>query len=168
MEPAVPDPEVAKTLRRVMALGWLDAHRDLKDDVESALAKSSDPASKEVLETAWRTALAVDKFSEQLEHLRLALDELSGGKFGGETVDTLPESIVSALKSALTRYFAYLASFGPDEIWLKKKVEQELGGSLLLVKQRCSGMEPDWGKVSLLGTSGLAGSYIERRGVTMP
>ena len=37
-----------------------------------------------VLQTAWSAAQAVEKFGDRLEQLRMAVDELSGGKFGGE------------------------------------------------------------------------------------
>jgi len=63
-------------------------------------------------------------------------------------VGNLPEPVKAALLSALRRYTAYLASFSDDEEWLKKKVENELGASLLLVKQRCAGLESEWNQAS--------------------
>ncbi|GJP76345.1 hypothetical protein CLOP_g6804 [Closterium sp. NIES-67] len=109
-------------------------------------------------------AEAVEVFGEKLELLRLDLDELSGGKFGGEAVGKIPEDMKAALTSALKRYSAYLGAFKEEEGWLQRKVKEELGGALITVKQRCSGLEEEWNQISLLGTSGLSGSYIEQRG----
>lgn len=127
------------------------------------MASSSDEAAKRALKSAKVAAEAVETFLEKLESLRMNLDELSGGKFGGEVVQDIPEDLKQALTTALARYSTYLDSFGADEEWLRKKVQEEVGGALLPVKQRCSGLEPEWNKISLLGTSGLSGSYIERR-----
>ena len=44
----------------------------------------SDEASKAALESGKLAAEAVEEFGEVLESLRLEVDELSGGKFGGE------------------------------------------------------------------------------------
>ena len=55
--------------------------------------------------------------------------------------------LLDALKSALSKYNTYLASFGEDEFYLKKKVEVELGSLLAHIKQRCSGLGPEWGNV---------------------
>lgn len=161
--PTVNDPKIAKALNLLVAHPWLEIEEDVKQDVEKALTESSDEAGKVTLQTAWAAAEAVEAFGEKLEHLRMALDELSGGKFGGEEVADIPEGLKEALKSSLRRYNKYLEAFEEGEDWIKKKVEVELGGSLLTVKQRCSGLEAAWGKVSLLGTSGLSGSYIEKR-----
>lgn len=43
----------------------------------------------------------------------------------------------------------YLSAFGEDEAYLRKKVELELGGVLLQIKQRLTGMDPKWSEVSL-------------------
>mgnify|MGYP000650933387 CR=1 FL=1 len=55
--------------------------------------------------------------------------------------------LLEALKSALSKYNTYLASFGDEEFYLKKKVEVELGSLLTHIKQRCSGLGPEWGNV---------------------
>ena len=44
----------------------------------------SDEASRAALQSGKVAAEAVEEFGEVLEHLRLEVDELSGGKFGGE------------------------------------------------------------------------------------
>jgi hypothetical protein len=41
----------------------------------------------------------------------------------------------------------YLSAFGEDEVYLRKKVETELGGVLLQIKQRLTGMDPKWSEV---------------------
>ncbi|KAL5982426.1 hypothetical protein ACLOJK_016497, partial [Asimina triloba] len=51
-----------------------------------------------------------------------------------------------ALRAAYKRYKVYLDAFGPDETYLRKKVEVELGGKMIHLKMRCSGLEPEWGK----------------------
>lgn len=62
-------------------------------------------------------------------------------------VDAIPEPLRAALETSLHKYEAYLHSFSDGETWLKRKVELELGGSLLTVKQRCSGMGNAWSQV---------------------
>lgn len=42
----------------------------------------------------------------------------------------------------------YLNSFGPDETYLRKKVETELGTKMIHLKMRCSGIGSEWGKVN--------------------
>ena len=66
---------------------------------------------------------------------------------GVQMVAAIPEPLRAALETSLQKYEAYLHSFGDDEMWLKKKVEVELGGSLMTVKQRCSGMGTAWSQV---------------------
>jgi hypothetical protein len=41
----------------------------------------------------------------------------------------------------------YLESFGPEENYLRKKVETELGTKMIHLKMRCSGIGSEWGKV---------------------
>lgn len=59
----------------------------------------------------------------------------------------LPYEFVKALKTAFERYTAYLEAFGPDETFLLKKVENELGTRMIHLKMRCGGLGPEWGKV---------------------
>ncbi len=75
----------------------------------------------------------------------------------------MPEEIQDALRAAYKRYSNYLEAFGPEETYLRKKVETELGCQMIYIKMRCSGLDAEWGKVSLLGTSGISGSYIDQR-----
>eukprot|EP00271_Cylindrocystis_brebissonii_P008562 TRINITY_DN22949_c0_g1_i1.p1 TRINITY_DN22949_c0_g1~~TRINITY_DN22949_c0_g1_i1.p1 ORF type:complete len:246 (+),score=60.88 TRINITY_DN22949_c0_g1_i1:133-870(+) len=162
--PPVEDPAISRAVNYLLANEWLEIEEDVRSEVESVLAQATDDKDgKAALENAWSAAQAVEKFAEKLEFQRQALDELSGGKFGGESVGTIPDVLKESLRTSLERYTKYLGAFSADEEWLKKKVELELGASLLTVKQRCSGLEPEWGMVSLLGTSGLSGSYVEKR-----
>ena len=62
----------------------------------------------------------------------------------------LPVYLEDAIRAAYKRYTAYLDSFGPDEAYLRKKVETELGTKMIHLKMRCSGIGSEWGKVNLL------------------
>jgi hypothetical protein len=62
-------------------------------------------------------------------------------------VGPLPGYVEEAVKSAYHRYMTYLASFGPEEHHLRKKVETELGTKMIHLKMRCSGIGAEWGKV---------------------
>lgn len=64
-----------------------------------------------------------------------------------KNVDRLPDYLEDALKAAYKRYVTYLDAFGPDEAFLKKKVENELGTKMIHLKMRCSGIGSEWGKV---------------------
>lgn len=160
--PSISDADVLKALRQLLAVNWIEIPDEVEDAVESALSKKTDDvAAQEALASAWRAADAVEKFSGTLVSLRMELDELSG--LGGEKVRPLPSFLVDALAAAFSRYNRYLSTFKDDEMYLKKKVEIELGSLMVHIRQRCSGLGPQWGNVSLLGTSGLSGSYIEHR-----
>ena len=68
----------------------------------------------------------------------------------------LPDEFANALDTVYKRYTAYLDSFGPDEAFLRKKVEMELGTKMIHLKMRCSNIGSKWGKVYssfLLGLS---------------
>lgn len=59
----------------------------------------------------------------------------------------MPDHIKNALCTTFDRYSTYLNSFGPDESYLRKKVETELGAKMIHLKMRCSGLGAEWGKV---------------------
>ncbi|GJP43783.1 hypothetical protein CLOM_g3199 [Closterium sp. NIES-68] len=162
--PRVSDPNALNTLKEALATGWIPCDSSLISKIDKTIASTEDAVAKEALTSLKAAAEAVEVFGEKLELLRLDLDELSGGKFGGEAVGKIPEDMKAALTSALKRYSAYLGAFKEEEGWLQRKVKEELGGALITVKQRCSGLEEEWNQISLLGTSGLSGSYIEQRG----
>ncbi|CAI6000158.1 unnamed protein product [Closterium sp. NIES-65] len=153
--PRVNDPSALSTLKEALATGWVPCDSSLIAKIDKTIKSTDDAVAKEALSALKAAAEAVEVFGEKLELLRLELDELSGGKFGGEAVGKIPEDIRVALSSALRRYSAYLEAFGADEGWLQRKVKEELGAVLITVKQRCSGLEDEWNQISLLGTSGL-------------
>ncbi|KAJ7546403.1 hypothetical protein O6H91_08G038800 [Diphasiastrum complanatum] len=160
--PQFSDPDLKTAINRLFATSWLEIDSETREIVENSLAKASaDKAGYDALLNSWHAAQAVEKFSDALFSLKMELDELSGA--AGETVEKLPEGLYDALQAAFSRYTKYLSLFQEDETYLKKKVETELGSVLILIKQRCSGLDADWGEIALLGTSGLSGSYIERR-----
>lgn len=160
--PKIADPDLLHAVQRLMAVNWSEISEETKDAVSAALSKrTEDKAGQEKLANAWRAAKAVEQFSGTLVNIRMELDDLTG--FSGERVRPLPPLLMEAVKSALSRYNAYLAAFEEDDIFLKKKVEVELGSLLIHIRQRCSGLGPEWGNISLLGTSGISGSFIEYR-----
>lgn len=160
--PEIADPDVLHALRSLMAENWLEISEEATDAVDAALSKKTDDtAGQEQLINAWRAAEAVEKFSGTLVTIRMALDDLTG--VTGEKVRPLPPLLREALSSALSRFNTYLATFKEDEFYLKKKVEFELGTLLVHIRQRCAGLGPEWGNISLIGTSGLSGSFVELR-----
>ncbi|KAH7442543.1 hypothetical protein KP509_03G093400 [Ceratopteris richardii] len=160
--PDIADKNILHALKALMAVNWTEISDEAKDAVEAALTNStSDNAGLEKLKDAWRAAEAVEKFSGTLVTLRMCLDDMSG--LTGENVKPLPPLLLDALKTALSRYRNYLAAFKEDEFYLKKKVEVELGTLLVHIRQRCSGLDPEWGDISVIGTAGIAGSFIEYR-----
>lgn len=64
-----------------------------------------------------------------------------------QNVRPLPEEYEKAIKTLFNRYTEYLAAFEPKEIYLKKKVETELGSKMIYLKMRCGGLDADWAKV---------------------
>ncbi|GLJ37406.1 hypothetical protein SUGI_0759450 [Cryptomeria japonica] len=160
--PPVTDPDVKRALKNVLASDWGELKDSLNSIVMDALSKETDDKSgKEALANAWRAAEAVEHFSGVLESLRMEIDDISGST--GENVRPLPDELQGALQAAYKRYSNYLDAFGPEETYLRKKVENELGTSMIHIKMRCAGLDSKWGKVTLLGTSGISGSYIEQR-----
>ncbi|KAL7168636.1 hypothetical protein ACSBR2_038970 [Camellia fascicularis] len=122
---------------------------------------TDDKAAQEAVANVFHATEAVKEFSGMLMSLRMAIDDSTG--LGGEDVKPLPEEFVNALRAVYQRYIAYLDAFGPNETYLRKKVETELGTKMIHLKMRCSGVGSEWGKVTVLGTSGLLGSYVEHR-----
>ncbi|KAJ8772848.1 hypothetical protein K2173_028025 [Erythroxylum novogranatense] len=160
--PDINDPEVLLAFKDLMAESWDELPNSVIHDVKNALSKNTDDkAGQEVLKNVFRAAEAVEEFSGMVISLKMELDD-SIGSFG-EDVKPLPDEYANALHTVFQRYNDYLGAFGPDESYLQKKIETELGSKLIYLKMRCSGLDAQWGKVTLLGTSGLAGSYIEQR-----
>lgn len=64
-----------------------------------------------------------------------------------QDVKPLPDIFAKALLTAFQRYNAYLDAFKPDETFIRKKVENELGTRMIHLKMRCGGLGSEWGKV---------------------
>ncbi|MFS7951889.1 hypothetical protein Hanom_Chr07g00600511 [Helianthus anomalus] len=160
--PDIKDGDIKLAFRELMAVNWDELPDTVVNKTKRALSKNTeDKTSQEALANLLRAAEAVEEFSGFLVTLKMEIDDSVG--MSGENVKPLTDEVANALSVAFGRYYAYLDSFGPDEGYLRKKVENELGMKLIHLKMRCSGLGGDWGKVTVLGTSGLSGSYIEHR-----
>ncbi|KAF3957645.1 hypothetical protein CMV_017371 [Castanea mollissima] len=160
--PTIKDPELHNVFKDFLAGNWDHLPDALIHDAKAALSKTTDDTTgKEILANVFRAAEAVEEFSGILVSLKMEIDDSVG--ISGEDVKPMPEELKNALQAAFNRYTAYLDAFGPDETYLRKKVETELGTKMIHLKMRCSGLDSEWGKVTVLGTSGLSGSYVEQR-----
>ncbi|XP_071686727.1 succinate dehydrogenase subunit 5, mitochondrial-like [Rutidosis leptorrhynchoides] len=160
--PDIKDGDIKNAFKELMAVNWAELPDTVVNKTKRALSRNTeDKASQEALANLLRAAEAVEEFSGFLVTLKMEIDDSVG--MSGEDVKPLSDDVANALNVAFGRYYAYLESFGPDEGYLKKKVENELGMKLIHLKMRCSGLGGDWGKVTVLGTSGISGSYIEHR-----
>ncbi|EYU24391.1 hypothetical protein ABFS82_04G159100 [Erythranthe guttata] len=160
--PVIKDSEIERSFKDLMATNWDEIPSSVIEDVTKALSKSTeDNAAQETLKNVFRAAEAVEEFTGIIMSLKMELDDVIG--VSGENVKPLTEEYSKAMQTIFNRYAAYLAAFGPEESYLKKKVEMELGTKMIYLKMRCGGLAAEWGKVSVLGTSGLSGSYVEQR-----
>ncbi|KAL6509555.1 membrane anchor in succinate dehydrogenase complex [Orobanche gracilis] len=160
--PVTNDPEIGRAFQDLMATNWDKLSPSVVHCVKNALSKNTeDKAGKDVLRNVFRAAEAAEEFSGIIISLKMELDDVIG--LSGENVKPLTEEYSKALQTIFDRYTAYLASFGPEESYLKKKVEMELGTKMIYLKMRCGGLDAEWGKVTVLATSGLSGSYVEKR-----
>lgn len=160
--PDIKDGDIKHAFKELMAVNWAELPDTVVYKAKRALSKNTeDKANQEALANLLRAAEAVEEFSGFLVTLKMEIDDSVG--LSGENVKPLSNEVANALSVAFGRYYAYLDSFGEDEGYLRKKVENELGMKLIHLKMRCSGLGGDWGKVTVLGTSGLSGSYIEHR-----
>ncbi|KAL8232175.1 hypothetical protein R6Q57_001953 [Mikania cordata] len=160
--PEIKDGDIKLAFKELMAVNWDELPDTVVNKTNLALSKNTeDKTSQEALANLLRAAEAVEEFSGFLVTLKMEIDDSVG--ISGENVKPLTDEVANALRLAFGRYYAYLDSFGPGEVYLRKKVENELGMKLIHLKMRCSGLGGDWGKVTVLGTSGLSGSYIEHR-----
>ncbi|KAK2992279.1 hypothetical protein RJ640_020272, partial [Escallonia rubra] len=143
--PAIKDAEIEYAFKDLMAASWDELPDAVIYDAKNALSKNTDDkAGQEALANVFRAAEAVEEFSAMLVSLRMAIDDSVG--MSGENVKPLSDDFVNALRTAYQRYTAYLDAFGPDEEYLKKKVETELGTKMIHLKMRCSGLGSEWGK----------------------
>ncbi|KAJ1396936.1 hypothetical protein SESBI_32195 [Sesbania bispinosa] len=124
--PDIKDPELLNAFKDLMAENWSELPDGLIYDVKNALSKSTDDkAGKEVVENVFRAAEAVEEFGGILVTLKMEIDDSVG--LSGEDVKPLPDHMTNALRTIFDRYTTYLNSFGPEESYLRKKVEMELG-----------------------------------------
>lgn len=160
--PDIKDPEILNVFKDLMATNWDELPNAVVSDAKKALSKNTDDkAGQEILKNVFRAAEAVEEFGGKIMSLKMELDDIIG--MSGENVKPLPELHANAIRTFYQRYAVYLDSFGPGEGYLRKKVETELGSRMIYLKMRCCGLGAEWGKVTVLGTSGLAGSYVEQR-----
>ncbi|VVB15987.1 unnamed protein product [Arabis nemorensis] len=160
--PEIKDPDVLNAFKELMAADWAELPSDAVHDAKSAISKTTDDkAGQESLTNVFRAAEAVEEFGGILTSIKMEIDDSIG--MSGENVKPLPSDLAKALHTVYQRYAEYLDSFESDEVYLKKKVEMELGTKMIHLKMRCSGLGSEWGKVTVLGTSGLSGSYVEQR-----
>lgn len=160
--PVIKDPEIQNVFKDLLAASWDELPYSVVQDAKKALSKDTDDkAGQEVLKNVFRAAEAVEEFGGILISMKMELDDSIGAS--GENVKPLSSEFADALKTVFQRYTTYLDAFGPDETYLRKKVETELGSKMIYLKMRCSGLGSEWGKITVLGTSGLSGSYVEQR-----
>ncbi|KAH7569218.1 hypothetical protein ACOSP7_012522 [Xanthoceras sorbifolium] len=160
--PVIKDSEIHRVFKDLLAVDWNELPNDVIQNAKQALSKNTDDKDgQEVLKNVFSAAEAVEEFSGMITQIKMEIDDSIG--MSGENVKPLSDELSKALSTAFQRYMTYLDAFGPDESYLRKKVEMELGSKMIYLKMRCSGLGPEWGKVSVLGTSGLSGSYIEQR-----
>uniref|UniRef100_A0A2N9I4V7 Succinate dehydrogenase subunit 5, mitochondrial n=1 Tax=Fagus sylvatica TaxID=28930 RepID=A0A2N9I4V7_FAGSY len=160
--PAIRDPDLQIAFKDLMAASWDNLEDTLIHDVKAALSKTTDDTTgKEIVENVFRAAEASEEFCGILVSLKMEIDDSIG--LSGEDVKPMSDELTNALRTVYNRYTAYLDAFGPDETYLRKKVETELGTKMIHLKLRCSGLGSEWGKITVLGTSGLSGSYVEHR-----
>nr|VDD59870.1 unnamed protein product [Brassica oleracea] len=159
--PEIKDSGVLKSFQRTDGCRLGSALLLLLTTPKRSLENTDDKGGQEALMNVFRAAEAVEEFGGILTSLKMEIDDSIG--MSGENVKSLPEDITKALHLAYHRYTTYLDAFGPEEVYLKKKVEMELGTKMIHLKMRCSGLGSEWGKVTALGTSGLSGSYVEQR-----
>ncbi|KAL3617973.1 membrane anchor in succinate dehydrogenase complex [Castilleja foliolosa] len=160
--PVMNDAKIERAFKDLMAANWDELPPPVVDSVTKALSKSTeDKTAQDALKNVFRAAEAIEEFTGIIMSLKMELDDVIG--MSGENVKPLTEECSKALQTIFERYAAYLASFGPEESYLKKKVEMELGTKMIYLKMRCGGLDAEWGKVTVLATSGLSGSYVEKR-----
>ncbi|XP_042477776.1 succinate dehydrogenase subunit 5, mitochondrial-like [Macadamia integrifolia] len=160
--PAIADHEIENVSKDLMAASWDELPDALIHDAKMALSKNTeDKAGQEILANVFRAAEALEQFGGVLVSLRMEIDDTIG--LSGENVRPLPDELADALSAAYKRYTMYLDASGLDEAYLRKKVETELGTKMIHLTMRCSDLGSKWGKVTVLGTSGLSGFYAEQR-----
>ncbi|KAE8695815.1 Succinate dehydrogenase subunit 5 [Hibiscus syriacus] len=160
--PVITDTEIRNVFKDLMAASWDELPYSVVQDAKKALSKNTDDkAGQEALKNVFRAAESVEEFGGILISMKMELDDSIG--MSGENVKPLSSDFSAALKTVFQKYATYLDAFGSDEIYLKKKVETDLGSKMIYLKMRCGHLGAEWGKITVLGTSGLSGSYVEQR-----
>ncbi|GER53127.1 succinate dehydrogenase 5 [Striga asiatica] len=119
--PVTKDLEIERAFKDLMATNWDELPSEIVHGVKNALSKNAeDKAAQDVLKNVFRAAEA--------------------------NVKTLSEEYSKALQTIFDS-IVYLAAFGPEESYLKKKVETELGTKMICLKMWCGGLEAKWGKI---------------------
>ncbi|KAM7279133.1 hypothetical protein ACFE04_006267 [Oxalis oulophora] len=160
--PTIKDRQILDAFNDLMAANWNHIPPAVLHDVLAAVNKTTDDKDgQEVLKNVLRAAEACEEFGGILKSLKMELDDSIG--VTGEDSKPLSDELAHALEAVFARYMVYLALFKPEETYLRKKVENELGSAMIHLKMRCGGLHSSWGGISVLGTSGLSGSYVEKR-----
>lgn len=179
--PNIEDSEVKRSFKDLMAASWDELPDAVVYDAKNALSKTTDDkAGQEALANVFRAAEAVEEFMGILTSLKMEIDDaigLSGEvslvneikglaysfssscclnySYCWQDVKPLSKEFSDALHTVFQRYNAYMSAFGPEEEYLRKKVEMELGTKMIHLKMRCSGLDSAWGKVHLIEASWL-------------
>ncbi|KDO84241.1 hypothetical protein CISIN_1g0262462mg, partial [Citrus sinensis] len=131
--PVIRDPEIQRAFKDLMAADWGELPASVIHDAKSALSRNNDDkAGQEVLKNVFSAAEAVEEFIGIIMNIKMEFDDEIG-------------------LSVYQRYATYLDAFGPDESYLRKKVETELGSKMIFLKMRCAGLGSEWGKVFYYG-----------------
>ncbi|KAJ8539502.1 hypothetical protein K7X08_013754 [Anisodus acutangulus] len=143
--PDIKDLEIKRAFKDLMATSWDELPNAVVGDAENALTKSTeDKAGQEALINVFRAAEAVEEFTGILTSLKMEIDDAIG--LSCENVKPMSKEFSDAFQTIFQRYITYLNAFGPEEGYLKKKVEMELGTKMIHLKMRCSGLDSEWGK----------------------
>ncbi|KDO84242.1 hypothetical protein CISIN_1g0262462mg, partial [Citrus sinensis] len=148
--PVIRDPEIQRAFKDLMAADWGELPASVIHDAKSALSRNNDDkAGQEVLKNVFSAAEAVEEFIGIIMNIKMEFDDEIG--LSGENVKPLSNELSSAIRTVYQRYATYLDAFGPDESYLRKKVETELGSKMIFLKMRCAGLGSEWGKVFYYG-----------------
>ncbi|KAI7732795.1 hypothetical protein M8C21_033615 [Ambrosia artemisiifolia] len=144
--PDIKDGDIKHAFKELMAVSWAKLPFTVINKTKRALSKTTeDKASQEALANLLRVAEVVHELSGFLETLKMKIDDIVGMRL--ENIESLSDEVANSLSVAFRRYDAYMDSFGPNEGYLRKKVENELGMKLIQLKKRCSGLGGDWSNI---------------------
>ncbi|KAK7285070.1 hypothetical protein RJT34_19828 [Clitoria ternatea] len=174
--PNIKDPELQNAFKDLLAENWSELPDAVVYDVKNALSKNTDDkAGKEVVENVFRAAEAVQEFGGILVTLRMEIDDSIGS--GGEKVEAELGTQMIHLKMRCSGLGAEWGKFsarfhGNDVTMMACDGDKSnwRGGEVSCCGDRDTrwwGEEPERTMetlmVTVLGTSGLAGSFVEQR-----